>query len=253
MTPLAGYDLTGWHNGFGDLTVIPDLTLRRLSYLPGTFFVHGDAAHRDGRLVDVAPRRMLRQQIEALAHLGLYLQVSIEGEFVAYQGSAARIRRAGYRERAPVSSDNLDYALSRPSALHAFFRDPCGALRQAGTPVEAIKAEGALGQCEVTWPYGEPVPACDTYTLCKHAVRHIAAQHHMTPTFMAAPQTGVGSGMHLHVSLADEDDKPVFTTAPGNELPELLQRSIAGLIAALPHLTPLYAPAVPNIPVQPNG
>ncbi|WP_406469910.1 glutamine synthetase family protein [Streptomyces sp. NBC_01615] len=245
MTPLPGYELTGWHNGFGDLRVSPDLnTIRRLSYLPGTVLVHGDAAHHDGRLVDVAPRQILREQLKALADHGLEARVGIEGEFVLYKGTATQVRRAGYRGLTPVSPHNLDYSLDRPPALSAFFHDIQDALREAGAPVEAIKTEGAPGQIEVTWPYGDPIRACDAHTVYKHAVRHIAAQHRMTPTFMATPQTGIGSGLHLHVSLW-HDGEPVFDMEPRGVLPQHLGSSIAGLIAALPHVGPLYAPT-PN-------
>ncbi|MFJ4836325.1 glutamine synthetase family protein [Streptomyces sp. NPDC088747] len=247
MTPMDGFDLTGWHNGYGDLHSVPDLeTVRRLSYLPGTVLVHADAAHPDGRPVDSAPRRMLRNQIEALGEQhDLFLQVGIEGEFMAYKGTAAQVREAGYQDLTPAWPHNLDYALSRPPALNAFFRDLRHALHQAGAPVEAIKTEGTPGQVEVTWPYGDPVPACDIYTLYKHAVRHIADEHRMAPTFMASPETGIASGMHLHISLVNGDGEPVFAMAPDGELPDVLQQSIAGLLSALPQLAPLYAPT-PN-------
>ncbi|MFG2387132.1 glutamine synthetase family protein [Streptomyces avermitilis] len=245
MNPLDGYELAGWHTGYGDLRVVPDLdTIRRLNYLPGTVLVHGNAVHPDGRPVAVAPREILRSQLRALAVHGLQARVGIESEFALYKGTEAQLRRSGFRNPTPVSPDNLDYALDRPPALNAFFHDLHNALHEAGAPIEAIKTEGAPGQIEVTWPYGHPVGACDTYTLHKHAVRHIAAQHRLTPTFMAAPQTGTGSGLHLHLSLW-HDDEAAFAMRPRDELPELLQHSIAGLIDALPHLVPLYAPT-PN-------
>ncbi|GDY70016.1 hypothetical protein SAV14893_094090 [Streptomyces avermitilis] len=245
MNPLDGFELAGWHTGYGDLRVVPDLgTIRRLNYLPGTVLVHGNAVHPDGRPVAVAPREILRSQLRALAVHGLQARVGIESEFVLYKGTEAQLRRSGFRNPTPVSPDNLDYALDRPPALNAFFHDLHNALHEAGAPIEAIKTEGAPGQIEVAWPYGHPVGACDTYTLHKHAVRHIAAQHRLTPTFMAAPQTGTGSGLHLHISLW-RDDEAAFAMRPREELPELLQHSIAGLIDALPQLVPLYAPT-PN-------
>lgn len=242
MTPLPGYELTGWHDGYGDLRVIPDLdTIRRLSYLPGTVLVHGDAARPGGKPVQVAPRQILRRQLEALAAHGLEARVGIESEFVLYKGTETRVRRAGYRGLRPVAFDNLDYALDRPPAVSSFFHRLQYALRQAGTPVEAVKTEGAPGQIEVTWPYGDPLRACDAYTVHQHAVRHIAARHRMTATFMAAPQTGIGSGLHLHLSLWHKGE-PAFDLRPDEDLPDLLQHSIAGLISAMPHLVPLYAP-----------
>ncbi|MEU5281087.1 glutamine synthetase family protein [Streptomyces asoensis] len=245
MDPLDGYSLSGWHNGYGDLHVIPDLdTIRPLSYLPGTVLIHGDATHPDGHPVDVAPRQMLRTQLAALAELGYEIRAGLEAECVLYQGTEARIQRGGYQKLTPVSPHNLDYALSRPPALNAFFHDLRDALRHAGAPPEAIKTEGSPGQIEVTWPYGDPMRACDTVTLYKHAIRPIAARHRITPTFMAAPQTGVSSGLHLHLSLW-RNGAPLFALQPGGELPELLGDALAGLIDALPHLAPLYAPT-PN-------
>ncbi|MFE6484940.1 glutamine synthetase family protein [Streptomyces sp. NPDC057757] len=242
MNPLPGYELTGWHDGYGDLHVIPDVSaIRRLSYLPGTVLIHGDAVHPGGRPVEVAPRQMLRRQLEALAAHGLQARVGLESEFVLYKGTQTRIRRAGYRGLQPVAFDNLDYALDRPPAVSSFFHRLQYALRQAGAPVEAVKPEGAPGQVEVTWPYGDPLRACDAYTVHKHAVRHIAARHRMIPTFMAAPQTGIGSGLHLHLSLWRTTD-PVFAMRPEEDLPDLLQHSVAGLVTAMPHLVPLYAP-----------
>ncbi|MCW8095844.1 glutamine synthetase family protein [Streptomyces tauricus] len=249
MNPQPGYDLTGWHDGFGDLRVVPDRgTIRRLNYLPRTVLVHGDAVHPDGSPVEIAPRQILRRQIEKLAALGLKAKVGIESEFMLYRHTAAQARRRGYQGLTPVSPHNLDYALDHPVALSGFFDHLHDALRAAGAPPEAIKTEGAPGQIEVTWPYedpyGDPLRACDAYTVHQHAVRQIAERHGMVPTFMAAPQTGVGSGMHLHVSLW-HGDEPVFHTLRPSELPARLQHSIAGLIENLPYMGPLYAPT-PN-------
>ncbi|MFF3378134.1 glutamine synthetase family protein [Streptomyces sp. NPDC002680] len=243
MNTAGGFGLAGWHTGYGDLHVVPDRkAIRRLSYLPGTVLVLGDVEHPDGTAVDVAPRRMLREQLRILRNRHqLDMEVGVESEFVLYQGTEAQIRDAGYQGLTPASPHNLDYALEHPPVLRAFFHDLQDAQAQARSPVEAVKTEGAAGQVEVTWPYGDPVRACDTYTVHKHAARHIAARHGMTPTFMAAPQTGVGSGLHLHVSLW-RDGVPAFTPRSPGELPDLLLHSVAGLLGALPHLAPLYAP-----------
>ncbi|MFE2519434.1 glutamine synthetase family protein [Streptomyces mirabilis] len=225
MTPQDGFGLTGWHEGYGDLRVVPDLgAIRRLSYLPGTVLIFGDAHDHNGYRIPVAPREMLRQQIKYLADLGWEVRVGIESEFLLYHGSAER-----------------SYALDHPPGLSAFFGALRDALHQADAPVEAIKTEGAPGQIEVTWPYGDAMRACDTYAVHKHAVRAIAAQQRMTPTFMAAPETGIGSGLHFHVSLW-RDSEPKFETGFGADLPSVLGQSIAGLLDALPEMAPLYAP-----------
>nr|QIY76518.1 glutamine synthetase [Streptomyces sp. RLB1-33] len=245
MTPLKGFDLTGWNDGYGDLSVIPSQdTIRVLPYLPGAALIHADVADEAGELLEIAPRHMLRTQLDKLAALGLEVRVGLESEFVLYQGSPLQAHAARYRALQPVAFHNLDYALDHPPALTDFFQHLEDALHGAGTPVESVKTEGAPGQLEITFPYGPAMTACDAYTVYKHAVRHIAQRRGMTPTFMAAPQTGVGSGLHIHLSLLDVADyRNAFATRPNEEeLPETMQRAIAGLISAMPYLAPLYAP-----------
>lgn len=244
MEPLDGFELTGWEQGFGDVHIIPDLnTIRRLPHLTGTVLIHADAFHRSGLPVDVAPRTMLRTQLDRLKDLGLEMRVGLESEFMLYRGTAQQAHAAGYRGLEPVAPHNLDYALDHPVALTDFFDDLEGVLRGAGTPVEAVKTEGAAGQVEVTFPYGEALSACDAYTVYKHAVPHLAERHTMVPTFMAAPQNDVGSGLHLHLSLW-RDGRNAFAVPHEGDLPETMRQAIAGLISGLPHLTPFFAPHV---------
>ncbi|MET9258043.1 glutamine synthetase family protein [Streptomyces sp. NPDC003717] len=230
MDPLDGFDLTGWDRGFQDLGMVADLdTLRVLPHMPGVALVHCDAVQPDGTVLEVAPRRMLRTQLDRLAELGFEVRVGLESEFVLCDGQE------------PVARHNLDYALDHPPALEDFLRNLEDALPGAGVPVEATKTEGAAGQVEITFPYGPALRACDDYTVYKQTVRHQAGRRGLTATFMAAPFTGVGSGLHLHLSLW-QDDAPVFAASSGEELPETLRHSIAGLLSALPRLAPLYAP-----------
>ncbi|MET7575400.1 glutamine synthetase [Streptomyces sp. NPDC005492] len=60
----------------------------------------------------------------------------------------------------------------------------------------------------------------------------------------AAPETGTGSGLHLHLSLWTEKGEPCFVRERGQALPPLMDRAVAGLLGALPHMAPLYAPTV---------
>lgn len=88
MTPLDGFDLTGWQQGYGDLGVKADpASMRLLSHQPGTALVLGDAFYPDGRPVEVAPRHMLRTQLGRLADLGYHVAVGTEVEFMLYQGT----------------------------------------------------------------------------------------------------------------------------------------------------------------------
>src|SRR5512142_1046440 len=69
MDPVPGYAFTSWAKGYGDFHPVPDYdTMRVASWLPKTAIVICDVkfADRDA-LVPLAPRSMLRRQVERAA------------------------------------------------------------------------------------------------------------------------------------------------------------------------------------------
>lgn len=241
MTPVDGFELVCWQTGYQDLRVSPDLsTVRVLPWMPGTALVLADAVDPDAHLVEAAPRRILRRQLARLADHGLHVKTGLESEFVLYQGTYAQAAASGHHGLQPITPENLDYALDHDPGIDRFFRRLQASLSGAGLPVEAIKTEGALGQVEVTFPYGDALTACDGHLVFKHAVRLMGQRAGMAPTFMATPATGTGSGLHLHVSLW-RDAHPVLADTDGT-LSQVAEQAIAGLLNALPAVAPLYAP-----------
>ncbi|MGW2523959.1 glutamine synthetase family protein [Streptomyces sp. NPDC001617] len=244
MTPLDGFDLTGWDQGYGDLGVKADpASIRLLPHQPGTALVMGDAFHHNGTPVEVAPRYILRTQLERLADLGYHMALGTEAEFLLHQGTAEDAHQAGYHGLRPAWPHNLDYALMYPPQAADFFHHLHDVLQEAGIPVEAIKTEGAAGQVELTFVYGDVMAACDAYTAFRLITHDLAQRRGTTPNFMAAPSTGVGNGLHLHLSLWSAHGN-VFTYHRSDDLPPVMERAIAGLLSAMPHLAPLYAPTV---------
>jgi len=242
MRPLDGFALASADTGWGDMSVLPDPdAVYQLAWMKRTALVFADALANDGQPVSVAPRRILMHQLERLAARGITAQVGLETEFVL---SYADTGETGRRGAQPVAKRNLDYALDHPPVLTRYFDDLQESLAGMGWPVEAIKTEGALGQVEVTFPYGDPLCAADVHLLFKHAARTLAEQAGLVANFMAAPQTGTGSGCHMHFSLLDRDGVPLFGETDGR-LPDKALHAIGGLLDVLPHLALLYAPT-PN-------
>ncbi|MET9566802.1 glutamine synthetase family protein [Streptomyces tauricus] len=233
MTPSNKYGLTGWSQGFQDMSDRPDLdTIRFMPHTPGVALVHCDAVDTGGKLLDIAPRQMLRTQLALLEAEGYEIRIGWESEFLASHGQR------------PVTRHNADYALNHSPGLSDFFHRLEEALSDAETPVEALKCEGARGQLEVTFPYGEAMRACDNYTVYRQTLQHVAEQRGMRVNFMAAPSDEVGSGLHLHLSLW-RDGEPVFATTHDDDLSEAMEQAIGGLLKSLLDLAPLWAP-VPN-------
>jgi glutamine synthetase len=242
MRPVDGYSLASWGSGYGDVRLRPDLdTIRPLSWQPRTAIALADPLDHDGLPLPVAPRVLLRRQLDLLAARGLHVKAGIETEFTLYQGTVGQLAAGNYRDLRPVTWDNRDYALDHPRQLSEFLRRLHKALVAAGLPPEALKTEAAIGQVELTFPYGDALEACDQHVLGKHAVRTIADRCGMSATFMAVPAAGVGNGLHVHVSLHGTEPLMADQTDP-RQLSTLAQQMVAGLLAALPELAPLYAP-----------
>ncbi|MFD9483641.1 glutamine synthetase family protein [Streptomyces sp. NPDC059991] len=243
MTPApAGSGLSSMQSGFPDFRVVPDLsTLRMVPWLPKAALVLADAFSDHGEPAALDPREILRHQLGRLAAHGLRAHAGLETECVLYQGTYAPTATVGGPDLTPLTPAGGDYALHLPPAATCYVDRLQHALAHAGMPVEAIKGEAAAGQIEVTFPYGDALEACDQHVVFKHAAQTLARTAGAEITFMAAPQTGVGSGLHLHVSLTHKG-APVFAHGEGRVLSETGVRAVAGLLDALPELAVLYAP-----------
>lgn len=242
MHPVDGYALTSWQSGYGDVRLRPDPeTVRLLSWQPRTAIALADPVDHDGRPLPVAPRVLLRSQLDQLAARGLHVKAGIETEFTLYQGTAGQLAAGNYRDLRPVTWDNRDYAIDHPRQLSEFLRRLRRALVAADLPPEAFKTEAAKGQVELTFPYGDALEACDQHVLSKHAVRTIADRCGMSATFMAVPAAGVGNGLHVHVSLHGTEPLMADQADP-HQLSTMAQQMVAGLLTVLPQLAPLYAP-----------
>ncbi|KPI02982.1 glutamine synthetase catalytic region [Actinobacteria bacterium OK074] len=245
MTPLNSTGLP-WDTGLGELLVQPDLdTIRHLPHDPGTALVHGDLLHSDGTPVDAAPRQMLRDQIGRLRRLGFEVKAGLHSTMVLYHGTPQQLRAERYQFLRPVFSDADDHSLSHPQDLTACLDDLEQTLQDAAAPVESVSTYSTPGQIGFTFPHGEAMSVCDAHTVYRHAALAIAACRRMTPSFMAAPETGVVNGLHLRLSLWQNGHNafaaPPDTPDPGRSLPDPLRNAVAGLICCLPHLAPLYA------------
>ncbi|MFJ4676940.1 glutamine synthetase [Kitasatospora sp. NPDC088783] len=244
MTP-AERGVWSWESGFGDVELDWHVErARRLPWLPGTALVWATPL-QNGRPHVLSPAGILAQQAAGLVGMGLVPMVGLECEFVLVEGSERDTERSGWRPR-PATLGNLDYALDAPGNVAAFLRELRRVLAEAGLPVEALKLEGAPGQVEVTFPFGPVERACEQHLLLKMAARSVAERHGMSALFMAAPFTGTGSGLHLHLSLHQlNGGASVFAPGGGEDLLSGVGReAVAGLLDVLPVTGPLWAPSV---------
>jgi len=107
-----------------------------------------------------------------------------------------------------------------------------------------VISEYAPGQYELTLNYrGDVLQAADDLVMLKRLVRAAARRHGVTACFMAKPiERYAGSGMHFHVSLADEQGRNVFSEATEGEWSPTLLHALGGLASTMAESMLVFAP-----------
>src|SRR5690349_11180626 len=92
MEPVPGYKFASWDLGYGDVHLVPDLaTLRRAAWLDRSALVLCDVQH-----AAVAPRTILRAQIERAAAAGFTVKAATELEYYLFTTSYRDASKSGY-------------------------------------------------------------------------------------------------------------------------------------------------------------
>ncbi len=246
MNTVAGYAMSSWETGYGDMVMTPDLsTLRLIPWLPGTACVIADLVWADGRPVTVAPRAVLRRQLDRLGGRGLAADVATELEFIVFDEPYRDAWARGYRGLTPASDYNIDYALLASSRMEPLLRDIRQGMQGAGLRFEAVKGECNRGQQEIGFRYDDALITCDNHTVYKNGAKEIADQHGKSLTFMAKYDEREGNSCHVHLSLRDRDGSAVFPDGGRpHGMSETFGGFVAGLLATLRELTLFHAPNV---------
>jgi glutamine synthetase len=245
MNTVGGYAMSSWERGYGDFAVQPDLaTLRLLPWQPGTAFVIGDVEWLDGAPVAASPRQILRRQLDRLAERGWTALAGTELEFMVFRDSYEAAWEVGYRELTPANQYNVDYSVLGTSRVEPLLRAIRNGMAGAGMTVESAKGECNLGQHEIAFRYADALTTADNHVLYKTGAKEIAAQAGLSLTFMAKYDAREGNSCHLHVSLRDAEDRPVFAGERPHGFSSTFEHFVAGQLAVLRELTLLYAPNI---------
>ncbi|CAN5767945.1 glutamine synthetase family protein [soil metagenome] len=239
---------TGHHTGWHDVRLVPDLgTLRPAAWLDATAICVADFVEmgRDD-LVEIAPRSILRRQVERLEADGLTPQVASELEFSLYRGTYDDARVHGYETLVPTTLARADYTVQAGDQHDAFFAEVREALTASKLGPSTSQVEWGLGQWEINLEHRHALEMADRHVLFKLAVRDLAAASGMAATFMAKPfPDTTGSSCHLHLSVLDGAGANVFgETGDGDSLGGPLRGAVGGVLARAGDLMLWNAPTI---------
>lgn len=254
---ILSLDITGadvvetglvWDDGDADRILHPvPGTLARAPWLsPATASVLVTLNELDGTPSAADPRHALARVVERFAELALTPVVAVELEFYLLDRDSAlagaprppMLLQSGYRPKHFQAYDLRD--LDEMAPLLTDIYKACAA---QGVPAETALCEYAPGQFEIVLRHkADAMRAVDEAILYKRIVRGVAAAHGYEATFMAKPYAEFsGSGMHVHMSLADRHGGNAFADAdPAGS--RLLRHAAGGLVATMAESMGIFAP-----------
>jgi glutamine synthetase len=245
MTTVAGYAMSSWERGYGDMAMRPDLsTLRLIPWLAGTALVMADLEWLDGTPVIQSPRAILQHQLDRLAGRGLVPYVGTELEFLVFENSYREAWSRKYEGLTPATDYNIDYALLASSRMEPLLRDIRLGMDGAGMYCEGVKGECNLGQQEIAFRYAHALVTCDNHAIYKNGAKEIADQHGQALTFMAKFNEREGNSCHIHLSVRGTDGSAVMAGDGEHGFSRLMEHWTAGQLAAMRELTLFFAPNI---------
>jgi len=245
MNTVGGYAMSSWDRGYGDFVMRPDLaTLCMVPWHPGTALCLADLAWADESPVVASPRQILRRQVDRLAERGWTALVGTELEFIVFQDTYEEAWKKAYRDLTPANLYNVDYSMLGTARVEPLLRRIRNEMAGAGLEPESAKGECNFGQHEIAFRYTDALGTADRHVLYKTGAKEIAAQEGMSLTFMAKFDAREGNSCHIHLSLRDTEDRPVFGNDAAGAPSGVFASAMAGMLATLPELTLFLAPNV---------
>jgi glutamine synthetase len=249
MTPVSGYRFANWVRGYGDFHLVPDpSTLRLASWLEKTALVLCDVkSEKTGQLLAVAPRSMLRRQLERAEELSVTSVVASELEYYLFRDSYRDAALKGYAGLEEAGWYSEDYHILQGTRNENFTAAVRQHLKSSGVPVESSKGEFGTGQHELNVRHAGALEMADRHVVYKQCLKEVAEQMGMSVSFMAKlASTQAGSSCHIHLSLwrdglnafaGDEQFGPVKCSS-------LFRRFLGGWIGHASEVMVFYAPTV---------
>ncbi len=196
------------------------------------------------------PRQVLRRVCDKLQELGLRAVVATEFEFYLLEtgeGNAPQ-PRLGRIPGTGLKQQGLQYAsLEDLWECDPLLRDVQRNCEAQNVPASAALPEFSPGQFEINLHHqDDPARACDHGAMLKRIIKGTACRHGLGAAFMAKPfDNYAGSGLHIHVSLFDEQGNNVFAGPEDETRPSVssaLRHAVGGLQQTMADAMALFAP-----------
>jgi glutamine synthetase len=190
-------------------------------------------------------RQVLLEQLKRLDERGWTLNTGLEPEF------CLMTRDENGKLQTADESDTLDkpcYDYKGLSRSRAFLEKFIASLQAVDFDVYQIDHEDGNGQFEINYTYTDALTSCDRFVFVRMGGGEIAHEMGMICSFMPKPASDrTGNGMHMHMSITDENEVNLFADdSDANKLglSQMAYHFIGGLFKHARALCALGAPSV---------
>ncbi len=222
-----------------DVLAIPDPdSLLQLPWRKEVGWLAADP-YMNGKLVEQAPRNVLKRAIAEAKAMGYQPKTGVECEFFLISPDGEGIADTSDHQSKPCYDQQ---ALMRRFDV---ISEICDSMLELGWNPYQNDHEDANGQFEMNWDYDDALKTADRHAFFKYMVKSIAEKHGLRATFMPKPfATLTGNGCHVHFSLW-KDGKNLFEDDKDEMgLSKLGYQFIGGIIHSAEGLAALTNPTV---------
>lgn len=219
----------------GDLALVPDPSTR-IRLEGDTRSNVFDLAIGDIRSLDGEPWEFCTREIARRA-LGALHAVSGANPLVAFEHE--------FEVRYAITRQGDAYGLKGFRDAQRWAEELLAALQTAGCRPENFMKEYGAGKYELTNQPAWGLRAADDALLLRILTHDVLQRHGLTPSFSPIlDPDGVGNGVHVHVSLFDDNEKPLsFDASDPHGMSDLTRHFVAGVLQYLDQILALLAPS----------
>ena len=199
------------------------------------------------------PRNVLVRILEKFKSLGLRPMVAFEPEFYLFEPERGPDNSL-IPPRSPLTGQRTDatqvYSMDDVEDFSLFLDEITSNCTLQGITTGAISGEYAPGQFEINLQHSDnALQSADHCVMFRRVVQSVSRKHGFQASFMAKPYADqAGSGLHLHISLLDDDGNNVLDGGGEYGTPscgsDALFHAIGGLMKTMPDCMGIFAPNI---------
>jgi glutamine synthetase type III len=236
-----------------DMLAIPDPnSLIQIPWKPEVGWLAADP-YMDGKLVEQAPRNVLKRMLKKAEDAGYTVKTGVECEYFLVSPDGESISDPTDIQSKPC------YDQSALMRRYDVVSEICDSMLELGWGPYQNDHEDANGQFEMNWHFDDALTTADRMAFFKYMVKAIAEKHGLRATFMPKPFAHLtGNGCHMHVSLWKGNKNAFDDSGDGLGLSKDAYNFIGGLIDHADEICSITNPTVNsykriNAPVTLSG